>query len=129
LTIRKSFDLCSADLQSWAIDNMLWDGKGEFDFARTYSAGGELDEEDETSRFVCGAALMKKCKDGELDQDAMVSILRSHEGGICMHGGFETTASMVSELRKDGDGNAKVRHWMTGQSHPCKSPFHLQDPL
>lgn len=80
---------------------------------------------------------MRKCDDGALDAEAMMDILRDHDGGICMHGGFETTSAMVSELRRDGDDGGgrrtessnKViaRHWMTGKSHPCKSPFLLQD--
>ena len=88
-----------------------------------------LDDEDDSSRLMCGAALMGKYNDGELDHNAMKDILRDHTGGICMHGGFETTASMVTQLSKDGacNGATKARHWMTGKPHPCKSPFHLQN--
>ena len=39
----------------------------------------------------------------------MMDILRNHPGGICMHGGFETTSAMVSELRE-----GKATHWLTG---------------
>lgn len=39
-------------------------------------------------------------KGGTLDSQAMMDILRNHPGGICMHGGFETTSAMVSELRE-----------------------------
>ena len=72
---------------------------------------------------------MGKYNDGDLNHEVMMDILRDHAGGICMHGGFETTASMVSELSKDGNGATKALHWMTGKSHPCKSIFHLQDDL
>ena len=51
--------------------------------------------------------------------EAMMDILRDHDSGICMHGAFRTTASMVSELRADG----RHRHWMTGAPHPCQVPF------
>ena len=40
----------------------------------------------------------------------MMAILRNHEAGLCMHGSFETTSAMVSELRSTG-----ARHWLTGQ--------------
>ena len=42
---------------------------------------------------------------------AMMDILRNHPGGICMHGGFETTSAMVSELRE-----GKATHWLTGDA-------------
>ena len=129
LTIRTSFDLCSSDLKSWAVEKKLWNGKSDFDFARIYSVDGELDEEDESSRLRCGASLMRKFSDGKLDRDAMISILRDHTGGICMHGGFETTASMVSELWGGNQRKPNAQHWMTGTSHPCENTFRLQDNL
>ena len=128
LTIRSSFDLCSENLKSKAIEQKLWNGKGDFDFAKIYSSDSVLDDQDDSSRLMCGAALMGKYNDGDLNHGAMMDILRDHTGGICMHGGFETTASMVSELSKEGVGATAARHWMTGKSHPCKNPFHLQDP-
>jgi hypothetical protein len=59
----------------------------------------------------------------------MMDILRDHESGICMHGGFETTASMVSRIGVSGVGVSRVgaagegEHWFTGRPHPCRSPF------
>jgi hypothetical protein len=77
-------------------------------------------DESPFSRQVCGTTLLGKHK-GKLDRIALMEILKDHNGGICMHGGFETTASMVSELRKDDS-----KHWMTGKPHPCQSEFILQ---
>lgn len=53
----------------------------------------------------------------------MMDILRDHDSGICMHGGFETTASMVSELKRDGSTN----HWMMDTAHPCQNKYAIQD--
>ena len=53
----------------------------------------------------------------------MFAILCDHESGICMHGAFETTASMVSELNTT---DRKGKHWMTGKPNPCISSFQLQ---
>jgi hypothetical protein len=58
--------------------------------------------------------------DGTLDYRA-VNILRDHKGGICTHGGFETTSSMVSELRQD-----ESKHWMLDKPYPCQSEFLAQ---
>ena len=69
---------------------------------------------------------MEKYDKGGLNTKAMMNILSDHEGGICMHGGFETTASMVSELHSD---RKACQHWLTGKPHPCKNPFILQHEM
>lgn len=97
----------------------LWDGEGELDFAKCFSEGGV--ETSPYSRQCQGECLMKKHKEGSLNVEAMMEILKDHESGLCMHGSFETTASMVSELTSKSAG-----HWMTGKPHPCKSTFELQ---
>lgn len=48
-----------------------------------------------------------------------MDILRDHQGGICMHGGFETTSAMVSELRRtelESGPALRATHWLTGDS-------------
>jgi len=47
------------------------------------------------------------------------ALLRTLSEQLQLHGEFTTTASMVSQLGRDG----RDRHWMTGASHPCRSPF------
>lgn len=119
LTIRDEFDSCSKGLLCYAKEQKLWNGQEPFDFAECFSEGGV--DESPFSRQVCGTTLLGKHK-GTLDRIAMMEILKDHNSGICMHGGFETTASMVSELQKDDS-----KHWMTGKSHPCQSEFILQN--
>jgi secernin len=118
LTIRNTFDSCSDGLRDYAKEHGLWDGQEPFDFSACFSEGGP--DESPYSRQGCGKSLLEK-HDGTLDYEAMISILRDHKGGICMHGGFDTTSSMVCELRQDG-----CNHWMTGQPHPCQSEFVAQ---
>jgi len=48
-----------------------------------------------------------------------MSILRDHEGGICMHGGFRSTASQVTKIYEDGS----TINWITGTPEPCTSIF------
>lgn len=115
LTIRNDFDAASRGLKDYAKEHGLWDGLEPFDFAKCFSDGGP--DESPYSRQGCGRTLLEKSK-GTLDYKAMIDILRDHESGICMHGGFETTSSMVSELRQDGS-----QHWMTGMPYPCRSEF------
>lgn len=116
LTIRDEFHSCSKGLMCYAKENGLWNGKEPFDFAECFSEGGVDDSP--LSRQGCGTSLLEK-HNGTMDRNAMMEILKDHNSGICMHGGFETTASMVSELRQDGS----AQHWMTGKPHPCESEF------
>lgn len=116
LTIRADFDLCSAGLKDQARRRGLYGGAGEFDFAAVFGAGPA--DPDPYSRQACGQRLLSEQR-GRVTPNVMMTILRDHESGICMHGPFETTASMVSRI--DGPGNAF--HWFTGAPHPCRSPF------
>ena len=149
LTIRTGIDLCSASLKQHAKERGWWDGKQVFDFAASYSAEPVTAADLEGTMQSCGTALLEKQEAGAFDANAMMAILRDHEGGICMHGGFETTASMVSEIRRVrqrlrkqdegerqetgggvGDGakeHITAKHWMTGKPHPCWSEFIEQD--
>jgi secernin len=122
LTIRTSFHLSSKGIRDYALKHKLWNGNEPFDFAACFSDGGvEL-----CPRQLRGSELLQQHENkGSFDRNDMISILRDHESGICMHGGFETTASMISELRADGT----VRHWMTGQPFPCKSEFEEQQVM
>jgi len=119
LTIRHEFDSCSKGLMCYAKQQGLWNGKEPFDFAECFSEGGV--DESPFSRQGCGSSLLGK-HSGTLERNAMMDILKDHKSGICMHGGFETTSSMVSELRHDD-----AKHWMTGKPYPCQSEFLPQN--
>lgn len=122
LTIRNNYDLCSKGMLEYAKTLGLWNGKGEtLDFAECFSDGPV--EQDPQSRQLQGTALMNLYPKGMLDAQAMMEILKDHKSGICMHGGFETTSSMVSELKSSG----QTRHWLTGKPHPCQSSFEIQE--
>jgi hypothetical protein len=65
-----------------------------------------------------------------MNKESMIAILRDHSSGICMHGGFETTSSWVSEIRmetKVENDKRLARHWLTGKPYPCRSDFHEHD--
>jgi secernin len=94
----------------------------KLDFAKIFSVGSA--EHSKDSRQVQGRKLLDQHADkGTLTLQAMMEILRDHDSGVCMHGGFETTASMVTEWRVHAHGSPLCRHWMTGKLHPCKSEF------
>ncbi len=116
LSIRTDFDLASAGLVEYAARKGYHSGGGAFDFAAAFSLGGV--DESPFSRQARGSQLLAD-HDGRITPETMMEILRDHDSGICMHGEFTTTASMVSQLGRD----ERYRHWMTGASHPCRSPF------
>jgi secernin len=125
LVIRCDYDLHSEGLHAYARQQGFWDGGGRLDWAATFAEGGQSDLQ--SPRQERGCWLLQERPSSStgpwMYPERMMDILRDHKGGICMHGpGFETTASMVSELCTD----RKSRHWMTGQSLPCQSQFHLQ---
>ena len=122
LSIRGQYDLGHQDL---ALDARLQgfpcDG-GSVDFAACFSAAPL--EPDPDSREAWGARLLAQ-NDGAITPEIMMDVLRHHESGICMHGGFETTASMVSRLSPGGDST----HWLTGEANPCRASFRRVDDL
>ena len=86
------------------------------DFAGHFSAATP---DPESGSRELGVAELLRRHDGSITPETMMAILGDHESGICMHGAFETTASMVSRLRPDGT----AEHWMTGASFPCRASF------
>lgn len=144
LSIGTNWDLSSKNVIEYAIQKGYWkeNNKDNFNFAKAYSCDNDDGEDD--PRFCGGRQLLQRHnKKGTLDHNAMIDILRTHDFGICMHGGFESTSSWVSELYVTDDAQQKygvdddegqrtkktktARHWATGQPYPCKSPFLEQE--
>jgi secernin len=129
LTLRTRFDLASPGLSDHARARGLWDGSTPFDFAAAFSPGPA--DPGPESRQACGARRLA-AGHGRITPETMMAILADHDGGICMHGAFETTASMVSRIGPGGasgtsgargDGGGAAEHWFTGRPHPCRSRF------
>ena len=122
LSIRARYDLGHPDLaQEARLLGFPGDG-GPVDFAACFSTAPVQPEPG--SRETWGAELMART-DGAITPETMMDILRHHESGICMHGGFETTASMVSRLSPGGEAT----HWLTGGANPCRASFRRADDL
>ena len=139
LTIRDDYDLSSKGLEEYAKKNGLWDGTGSLDWARVFGEGAVQEIETPDSRLSCGCRLLhemfSESNTSSLDHGvaAMKQILRNHDGGgICMHGYFETAASMISELVRSGDNDddndttTAARHWMLNRPHPCEHDYTEQ---
>ncbi len=122
LSIRGEFDLGCQDLADEARLQGFPCDHGSVDFAACFSA--QPVEPDPGSREAWGARLVAR-NEGGITPEIMMDVLRHHESGICMHGGFETTASMVSRLSPGGEAT----HWLTGEANPCSASFRRVDDL
>jgi len=116
LTIRERIDGAAEGLQAHARERGLWPGDRPFDFAAAFSATPA--EPSPYSRQALGTQMLES-EAGRIGPETMAGILADHDSGICMHGGFETTASMISVLRDPGN----AEHWLTGRPYPCRSTF------
>ena len=122
LSIRGEYDLGHQDLAQEARFLGLPSDDGPVDFAACFSVASV--EPDPGSREEWGARLLARMEGG-ITPETMMDVLRHHESGICMHGGFETTASMVSRLSQGGDAT----HWLTDVANPCRASFRRVDDL
>lgn len=138
ITIQSNWDLCSPDLERFARDRGWCRQNEVFSFHKAYADPLFTFFADAIHRQTCSTNAMKT-KYGRLMPADMMGILRTHRGDpgdgwspdapllgsdICMHAGFgpargsQTTGSLVSHLRADGD-----THWVTGTAAPCLSVF------
>ena len=119
LSIRTKFDLTADGLIDYAVDKGYWDSSRSFDFAKAFSWDAISGKPSSFSREGRGRFLLEISK-GSITPKTIMEILRDHDTGICMHGGFRSTASMVSRI--DSTKELTV-HWFTGTPYPCKSFF------
>ncbi|PWI47330.1 peptidase C69 [Candidatus Heimdallarchaeota archaeon B3_Heim] len=116
LSIRTDYDLAAAGLVDYAREKGFSETTKPFDFAKAFEINWR--ECSPYSREGIGRRILQD-KAGNISPLTIMKLLRNCEAGICMHGGFRSTASMVSQLF-----SLEIDiHWMTGTPHPCKSMF------
>jgi secernin len=94
-----------------------------FDFARLFSGGKAWGTVSPLSREGRVRQLCQQ-NEGQFTVDIAKSILRDHNGSICMHGDFETRGSQVSVLAQDNQ-----EHWFIDNPHPCREKYLLHTIL
>lgn len=118
LSITTPGDIHSEGLIEYAIERGLCRDDDDLNFAEMFSSGGWNPHISPHSREGRAKMLLHE-KKGEITPRTMADILRDHEVGICMHGGFLSTGAQISVLRP---GNQQ--HWFTGTGPTCESVFH-----
>jgi secernin len=59
---------------------------------------------------------------GKFSLGTAQSILREHQGNICIHGAFETAGSQISSLAAAG-----YEHWFITQPFLCQQGYQTKD--
>jgi len=118
LTIRGKGDYRKKGIVEYAISKDYCKDDDDFDFAKTFSGMSISNISSPYSRGGKSTLLLNKNR-GKITSSLMMEFLRDHEAGICMHGGFESTGSQVSQLISE----KKSIHWFTGTTLPCISIY------
>jgi secernin len=117
LSIRNQGDLRHPEVVQYAVNKGWCTGENDFDFAKLFSDGGISESLSPNSRE---GRVRQLCKlnEGKFSLDTAQSILREHEGNICMHGEFETAGSQISSLSQGG-----CSHWFIEKPFPCQQEY------
>jgi secernin len=123
-TIEDDYNLQSKNLENFAKENNLWNGKDKLNFAETFQDSSSC------SRLKAGRKLLEDLtKNGNFSVFDMISILRNEQSGICMidetgHG-YTSTGSQVSVLTPSNQNKSQVDacHFFTGTPNPKLSLF------
>ncbi|MBY8987413.1 MAG: peptidase C69, partial [Candidatus Lokiarchaeota archaeon] len=119
LSIRGKGDMSRKGIIQHAIDKGYCKDDNDFDFAIIFSDPQIPNNFPPNSRDGCTSLVLKENRN-KINPSIMMSFLREHDVGICMHGSFQSTSSQVSHLKKD---YTKSVHWFTGGSLPCLNIF------
>jgi secernin len=119
LSIRSAGDLRHPEVVNSAIAQGRCSSAADFDFAKLFSEGGV---EDPLSPYSRAGRVRSLCQlhQGKFTIDTAKSILRDHQGDICMHGQFETRGSQISQLTVQ-----QHEHWLISRPFPCRQEYNL----
>ncbi len=117
LSIRNAGTICPPKVIAYAQEKHLCHSQADFDFAKIFSEGGVEDIPSANSRE---GRVIHLCQlyQGKFTVETAQSILRDHQGGVCMHGSFISAGSQVSSLSHEGDF-----HWFIEQPFPCQQEY------
>lgn len=116
LTIRGQGDLRHPEVVEVAIREGRCADADSFDFAALFAAG--LDNTENPASRAGRVKQLCRRNQGKFTRETAQEILKTHAGGICMHGDFETRGSQVSILSKQGS-----EHWLIDQPFPCQQQY------
>jgi hypothetical protein len=121
--IEDDYNLQSNNLEKFAKENNLWDGKEKLNFAQICQGPSPCTD----ARFKAGRRLLENLtKNGNFSVFDMISILRDDQAGICVFDkvrGVQTTSSQISVLTSNKKSPIDACHFLTGTPNPKQSLF------
>ncbi|CAF0986497.1 unnamed protein product [Rotaria sp. Silwood1] len=122
-SIEDDYNLQSTNLQEFAKEKNLWDGKDKLNFAQVFQGPSPTTD----ARLKAGRQLLENLtKNGNFSIFDMISILRDDQAGICVFDqvrGVRTTSSQVSVLTSNKTSQIDACHFLTGTPNPKQSLF------
>ena len=117
LSIQNAGNIRHPQVIEYAVESGLCKGENDFNFARIFSEFWGGNEPSLYSREGRVKFLCHEYK-GTFSINTAKEILRDHDGGVCMHGGFQTTGSQISVLEEDNN-----IHYFIESPLPCTSSY------
>ena len=117
LSIRNAGTIRHPEVVEYAVNKEACKSEEDFDFARIFSSNQVSDLPSPDSREGRVRQLCQSNR-GKFSVETAKSILRDHQGNVCMHGEFVSAGSQISSLSKAGD-----EHWFIEQPHPCQQDY------
>ncbi|CAF1156159.1 unnamed protein product [Rotaria sordida] len=121
--IEDDYNLKSNNLEEFAKEKNLWDGKDKLNFAQIFQGPSPCTD----ARFKAGRKLLEDLtKNGNFSIFDMISILRDDQAGICVFDqvrGIHTASSQVSVLTTNKKSQLDACHFLTGTPNSKRSLF------
>ncbi len=117
LSIRNAGTIRHPEVVEYAVNKGACKSEEDFDFAQIFSSSEISDVPSPHSREGRVRQLCQLNR-GKFSVETAKSILRDHQGNVCMHGEFVSAGSQISSLSKAGD-----KHWFIEQPHPCLTDY------
>ncbi len=117
LSIRNAGTIRHPEVVEYAVNEGLCKSEADFDFASYFSSSEVSDVPSPDSREGRVRQLCQLHR-GKFSVETAKSILRDHQGNICMHGEFVSAGSQISSLSKAGE-----KHWFIDRPHPCLTDY------
>ncbi|CAF1167155.1 unnamed protein product [Rotaria sordida] len=121
--IEDDYNLKSNNLEEFAKEKNLWDGKDKLNFAQVFQGPSPCTD----ARFKAGRKLLEDLtKNGNFSIFDMISILRDDQAGICVFDqvrGIHTASSQVSVLTTNKKSQLDACHFLTGTPNSKRSLF------
>jgi secernin len=122
-SIEDDYSLQSKNLEKFAKEKNLWNGKDKLNFAQIFQGQSPCTD----ARLKAGRKLLENLtKNGNFSVFDMISILRDDQAGICVFDkvrGVSTTSSQVSVLTTNKNSPIDACHLLTGTPNPKQSLF------